>query len=222
MPTNTNPSDKAPDVLRELRQMMPLRKLTYGQHLQLAERQATRLHQLLDQRSPAVDLTWLTELPGVTIVPTPRYKMNGISGLASWSGNGWAIGINKNEPHVRRRFTLVHEFKHVLDAARDRITYSGLKPDRKDAQREQIADYFAACYLMPKMWLRRAWTNGIQDPEALAGLFKVSQQAMEIRLRYLGYTEDEPDRDVASYFRLSGDSEFEIDIANPAFTGLAV
>jgi hypothetical protein len=71
------------------------------------------------------------------------------------------IGVNKGNPHARRRFTLCHELKHVLDADRDKITYKDLTPE----QRESIADWFAACYLMPKPWLRRAWTRGIQDPD---------------------------------------------------------
>ena len=41
----------------------------------------------------------------------------------------------------------------------------------------------------------------IQDPDALAGLFNVSQPAMEKRLRYLGFVDDEPNRSIASYFR---------------------
>jgi hypothetical protein len=51
------------------------------------------------------------------------------------------------------------------------------------------------------LWLRRTWTRGIQDVEALAGLFNVSRPAMEKRLRYLGFIDDEPNRSVASYFR---------------------
>jgi Zn-dependent peptidase ImmA (M78 family) len=92
---------------------------------------------------------------------------------------------------------LSHELKHVIDANRDKITYQGIS----ERGREQIADYFAACYLMPKTMVRRAWTGGLRDPEALAGLFKVSVQAMDKRLKYLQYIDDQPQRPVASYFR---------------------
>jgi Zn-dependent peptidase ImmA (M78 family) len=54
---------------------------------------------------------------------------------------------------------------------------------------------------MPKTWLRRVWTRGLQDPEALAGMFRVSRQAMEKRLHDLGYLDKDPDRAIASYFR---------------------
>lgn len=167
------------------------------EHQRIAERQATRLLRLLGQTGPAVDLAWLTTMKRVTVALLPRWKMEGLSGMTTWDNNHWVIGINKGNPHARRRFTLCHEFKHALDANRDRVTYRHIN----DNQRELIADYFAACLLMPKTWLRRAWTSGIQDPEALAGLFNVSLPAMQRRLRYLGYLDDEPDRATASYFR---------------------
>lgn len=184
-------------LLPELRQLVPVRPLRYQEHLQLAERQAGRLLQLLDQRAPAVNLAWLTELKEVTVVLQPRWKMEGLSGLTTWHNGRWIIGVNKNNSHARRRFTLCHELKHLLDATRDKITYR----DITDGQRELIANYFAACYLMPKMWVRRAWTSGIQDPEALAGLFKVSTEAMQTRLTYLGFIDREPGRSLSSYFR---------------------
>jgi Zn-dependent peptidase ImmA (M78 family) len=168
--------------------------------MHLAEQQAIALHQELKQTGPPADLAWLTQLNKVTVVLQPRWKMEGLSGMTTWDDGHWIIGINKGNPHARRRFTLGHELKHVLDADRDRITYRSINP----AQREQIADYFAACYLMPKLWLRRAWTGGIQDVDALAGLFVVSRQAMEKRLKFLGFIDDQPERTVASYFRTSG------------------
>jgi Zn-dependent peptidase ImmA (M78 family) len=39
---------------------------------------------------------------------------------------------------------------------------------------------------MPKMWLRQAWTSGLQDPAALARHFNVSRQAMQVRLMQTG------------------------------------
>lgn len=193
----TNTNSPSPDVIKELRAVLPLRALTYYEHLQLAERQAIELHRLLDQRGPAADLSWLTELPNVTVVLQPRWQMERLSGLTTWHEGRWVIGINKGNSHTRRRFTLMHEFKHLLDATRDRVTYKAITED----QGELIANYFAACYLMPKAWVRRAWTRGLQDPEALAGLFKVSTEAMTNRLTYLGFLDSETDRPLASYFR---------------------
>jgi Zn-dependent peptidase ImmA (M78 family) len=53
----------------------------------------------------------------------PRWKMDGLSGMSSFDDGHWVIGVNKGNPHARRRFTLCHELKHVLDADRDKITY---------------------------------------------------------------------------------------------------
>lgn len=186
-------------LLTALRRDMPIRPMAFYEHLIVAERQATRLLRQLGQLEPGVSLDWLTDgsLGNIDVVMLPRWRMESLSGMSSWQDGRWVIGINKAQPHARRRFTLAHEFKHVLDAHRDKITYSRLTTE----QREQIADYFAACYLMPKTWLRRAWTGGLQDPEALAGLFKVSQPAMQKRLRYLQFVDAEPDRPVNSYFR---------------------
>lgn len=195
--TAAKPAETPRNVLPELRRLMPTRTLRLYEHLGIAERQATRLHRLLGQTAPATDLTWLTELPGVTVVLVPRWKMDGLSGMTTWDSQRWVIGVNGGNPHARRRFTLCHEFKHVLDANRDKLTYRSLD----DRQRELVADYFAACYLMPKVWLRRVWTGGLQDPEALAGLFNVSLPAMQKRLRYLGFIDPEPERNLASYFR---------------------
>jgi Zn-dependent peptidase ImmA (M78 family) len=201
MNKDNEPTTLTDDFLRTLRRVLPGRPLKPYEHLLLAEQQAIALHGLLKQTGPPADLSWLTSLKKITVVLQPRWKMDGLSGMTTWDDGHWVIGINKGNPHARRRFTLSHELKHVLDADRDKITYRGIRP----AQREQIADYFAACYLMPKLWLRRAWTGGLQDPEALAGLFVVSLPAMEKRLKYLGFLNDEPERSVASYFRRATD-----------------
>jgi Zn-dependent peptidase ImmA (M78 family) len=198
---NINDGNDHTKLLANLRELAPSRPLRLHEHWSIAERQATRLHEVLGETGPAAQLDWLAgnKVPGLIVVLQPRWKMEGLSGMTTWTPNeGWVIGINKGNIHTRRRFTLAHEFKHVLDANHDKITYRGL-----DDKRELIANYFAACYLMPKLWLRRAWTGGLQDPEALAGLFNVSLDAMRRRLRYLGYLEDEPKRVTTTYFRAS-------------------
>jgi hypothetical protein len=197
------PAQPGVTLLTGLRRLMPIRRLAYYEHLLIAERQATRLLSVLGQTEPGVSLEWLADgkLGNIQVVMESRWRMNGVSGMSTWADGHWVIGVNKGNPHARRRFTLCHEFKHILDAHRDSITYQGITAD----QRERIADYFAACYLIPKMMLRQAWTSGLQDPEALAGLFKVSRQAMDKRLSYLQFIDKQPDRPTASYFRRQRD-----------------
>jgi len=43
--------------------------------------------------------------------------------------------------------------------------------------------------LMPRMWLKRSWTTGTQEPRALARQFDVSKQAVQVRLLQIGLTE---------------------------------
>lgn len=53
---------------------------------------------------------------------------------------------------------------------------------------------------MPRNWIKRVWGNGLQDVSTLAALFNVSGDAMERRLKFLGYIEDDP-KPLKAYFR---------------------
>ena len=39
---------------------------------------------------------------------------------------------------------------------------------------------------MPRIWVKRAWTSGVQQLPALARRFGVSQSAMQVRLLQIG------------------------------------
>ena len=71
------------------------------------------------------------------------------------------IVINAGDVYVRQRFTMAHEFKHVLDSPTQAIMFARVR--EPSLVRERVADHFAACLLMPKVWVVRAWTHGIQD-----------------------------------------------------------
>lgn len=116
--------------------------------------------------------------------------MLGESGLSSWVRGAWRIQLNAFEPDVRRRFTLAHEYKHVLDAPLEQQAYIGLRSSGDHHPLvEQVCDYFAACLLMPKKFVKRAWGEGLRDAQSLASHFEVSPQAMHIRLQSLGLIE---------------------------------
>jgi Zn-dependent peptidase ImmA (M78 family) len=87
---------------------------------------------------------------------------------------------------VRQRFSLAHELKHVIDHPFIARAYPDLGLRRGSARAEQVCDYFAACLLMPRPWVKDAWASGIQQIESLAELFGVSTQAMTHRLTDLG------------------------------------
>jgi Zn-dependent peptidase ImmA (M78 family) len=170
-------------VLAILRAKAPHRALDLREAARVAEWQATTLLELAELSAPPTPASLITELPRVLVrsdVDLP------VSGCTSWQNGRWVIILNAAEPLVRQRFSLAHEFKHVIDHRyRDElyIDRPGL-PAR--AQAEQAADYFAACLLMPKRWLYRAWSAGHQRVSELSRLFGVSPQAMARRLEHLG------------------------------------
>jgi Zn-dependent peptidase ImmA (M78 family) len=78
---------------------------------------------------------------------------------------------------------MLHEFKHILDHPyKNRLQLS-------EAQVERLADYFAACVLMPKSKIKWAWGSGQQRIDQLARGFGVSEPAMTYRLHQLGLLE---------------------------------
>jgi hypothetical protein len=170
-------------VLRHLRALMPDRPLEEHEARSVAERQSLRLLQILGQNSPSVDVAAIAELPRIEVRVAPKLP---ISGFSQWTGGRWLIGVNRDDAPQRRRFTLVHEFKHVLDHPFIDRVYADRKGKTDSVFVEQICDFFAACTLMPRPWLKQAWVRGIQDQATLADLFKVSEAAMAIRLRQVG------------------------------------
>ncbi|MDQ7903091.1 ImmA/IrrE family metallo-endopeptidase [Phytohabitans sp. ZYX-F-186] len=182
---------------------MPHRHLTRGESFALAERQANYALQLTGQTRPDVHLDWILDLPKVEVQLAPRYKMDGLAGFTTFTHGRYFIMVNKNDNHTDRRLTLAHEFKHLLDYTAASVIHRALgygDAARQAQYIEDICDHFAACLLMPRIWLKRAWIAGIQDISALAGLFTVSEEDMEKRLRFLGFLDDGP-RPLKSYFR---------------------
>ncbi|GLZ30636.1 hypothetical protein Lesp02_28250 [Lentzea sp. NBRC 105346] len=198
-------------IIKQLRALMPNRPLELHEAKGIAERQATLLLELLGQREPDVDVGLIAELPRIEVKVEPKMNLGGVSGFSQWSRGRWLIVINRDESATRRRFTLSHELKHVLDHPFINEIYSDLGSTEEERHRmtEQICDYFAACLLMPRGWLKSAWASGIQSPAALAAKFNVSEAAMTIRLRELRLIEPRTrhislrglSRPVRSYFR---------------------
>jgi Zn-dependent peptidase ImmA (M78 family) len=191
-------------VIEQVRDLMPRRPLLMTEAYSVAERQAYKLLDLLEIQFPHVTYDKLLSLPNIEIKLEPDYRMTHFSGISRFSHGRWLILIDKNDMHGRRRYTLAHEFKHVIDHSLDKLAYSrlGYGDERlRQAHIEAICQHFAACFLMPKTWVKNSWANGMQDIYDLAALFQVSVTAMEIRLRAMGLLDDEPQRDVHTYFR---------------------
>lgn len=182
-------------VITSLRDLVPIRPLTYGESMRIAELQATRLRILAGVTEPAFAETVISQLPKVQVermFPAP------ISGATQWSHGRWLIVLNGAEALVRQRFSLAHEFKHILDNPFIEVLYPATRTLGSSQRAEQICDYFAGCLLMPRALLKRAWVEGPQDIRKLARRFDVSVQAMQIRLLQVGLIEPSPRCEMAA------------------------
>jgi Zn-dependent peptidase ImmA (M78 family) len=181
---NINTIDRS--VLASLRALVPKRPLTPSEALRIAELQANHLLRYLAIETPTVPEEIISELPRIRVV---REDGLPVSGAAHWNGRHWIIAVSADEPAVRQRFSLMHEFKHVLDHTTKQFIYHDRPFQTAAEQAERVADYFAACLLMPKKVVKSLWYSGHQDVTALAAKLQVSVPALRYRLDYLGLTE---------------------------------
>lgn len=87
---------------------------------------------------------------------------------------------------MERRFTVLHELKHVLDHPTQHVIYDE-RALVSYGERELIADYFARCVLMPANRLRRLFAT-TTDRDLLAARFGVTRRALQQRLSDIGLT----------------------------------
>lgn len=99
--------------------------------------------------------------------------------------SGYAIVINANHPIERRRFTIAHEIAHFIlhkdkigdGIIDDALYHSGLQNDY-----EKEANNLAVKILMPLKAVMEEIDKGAKDLDELAEIFKVTQNAMSVRL----------------------------------------
>lgn len=179
-----------PSIVTRLRDLVPLRPLTSIEALVIAELQATKFVELTGTAAPPVSEELITHLPRLDVERT----LVGIgSGATQWSRGRWHMLIHNGDGRTRQRFTIAHELKHILDSPFAKVIYpvtSQLRPRHDHV--EAYCDHFAACLLMPRAWVKKAWTSGHQSERELALQFDVSAQAMATRLRLLGLSLPRP------------------------------
>lgn len=174
-------------TIRALRDMVPIRPLTQAEALRIAELQATKLLALEGVLNPGVPEGIIAKQPRLQI---ERVPLGDTSGATEWSHGRWLILLNNQESATRQRFSLAHEFKHVLDNPFVRVLYPPIRGMSTAERRERACDHFAACLLMPRSWVKHLYCDdGIQDLRRLAYRFDVSQAAMRYRLNQIGLIE---------------------------------
>lgn len=181
---------RSTSTITTLRALMPDRPLSYPEALTVAELQANRLLELSSITEPPVPNLIITDLPRLDV----EYRDNlPMSGYTEWSSGRWHIVLNRSESPLRQRFSLAHEFKHLLDHPYISRSYADIQSMRPEDVAERICDYFAACLLMPKVWVKSLYFHeGIQDVSILARELVVSQAALRYRLDQLGVVPNVP------------------------------
>lgn len=173
-------------VVASLRDFVPMRPLSRPEAYRIAELQAIRFLSLASVQTPPVPVSAISSLPKLQV---QRLSPLPVSGATEWSHGRWLILLNGGEPVGRQRFSLAHEFKHILDHRFLDLLYHQIPaPDRHDFI-EGVCDYFASSLLVPRPWLKRAWGDGMQNLSELARHFGVSQVAMQVRLTQVGLGE---------------------------------
>lgn len=125
-----------------------------------------------------------------------------MSGASVVDGNGKHIFIKATDPEPRKRFTGAHEIGHLILHGDQAVNYNtNVAPfvlfrdsnAKTPDWREQEANYFAACLIMPADAIharleqyRSARMIGEDTIASLATDFGVSIQAMSIRLAQIG------------------------------------
>lgn len=173
-----------PSLLSRLRSVSPQRATSFDEALRVAELQACKLLDATADDGTSL-VHWDRLLSGQRRLAVV-YEDLPVSGTSHWNGERWIIALNRSESLVRQRFTLLHEYKHIVDHGHVSQLYTGDRRYTSAEQAELAADYFAGCALIPKRQLKAAWGQRMQQPAALAEHFGVSIAAIEVRLSQTG------------------------------------
>lgn len=107
---------------------------------------------------------------------------------------GACVAVNERHPAERKRWTMAHEYAHLL-VSRGQAEVTPIGPQRRAPDSERFADAFAANFLMPRNGLVRRFhelrrgKDGKMPPAVvvqLAHSYRVSVQALTLRLEDLG------------------------------------
>ena len=111
-----------------------------------------------------------------------------ILGMLLSSGNNAAIFYRKDDSYNRRRFTIAHELAHAINHSDNEphIEYRMAEKEMEEDPVEKKANLVAGEILIPLPLLKKEYLKlDIPSSTVLANIFKVSQNVMEARLKYL-------------------------------------
>lgn len=158
------------------------------------EEEANRILQRHGLTSIPIDPVTLANREGIKVHNAKFAKPN-ISGLIAKRGNASSVLVENDDSPTRKRFTIAHELGHFFLHLRDGgefvdtpvdLQRTSVEDGAKGAKQLEIeANQFAAALLMPEDRIRELHRSivGVTD---LARMFRVSEEAMAIRLGTLG------------------------------------
>ena len=113
-----------------------------------------------------------------------------VSGITFWDRDRgcWTIRVRASDDAARRRFTILHEFKHALDHPFSAVLYDP-RYLQGAAQAEMAADAFANTTLMPSQLVRRLVQVDGLSIGRLARRLHVSCDRAALRLSDLNLSE---------------------------------
>jgi len=149
-------------------------------HLQHIEALAENILLKSGQREAPVDVEKIAEKVGLKIIAFEF--ANSISAVLK--KRKLVIGVNKNHSSLRQHFSIAHELGHFLLGHDLGVNEDDFVDDTFDKSLpiEREANIFAAMLLMPKKWVEKSVKEKGMEVPRLAREFKVSEQAMTIRL----------------------------------------
>lgn len=171
------------DVIAELRAMQPRRRMSWPEARSIVERQAATLLDLMHITEPPVPQSVIVSVPGIEVDWREDWPKSATTFVF---GSYARIVVRSTDSHERQRFSLAHEFAHVLTDPSVKTLHGHLGPDQRHEREEQLANYFAACLLMPRPWVRHDYYGGLPAIGKLARRYDVSTEAMTTRLSELG------------------------------------
>lgn len=136
---------QSPSTLRTLRNIAESDNL--AQHpMTVAKLQAQCLRELMGQSASEFNIQTLYTIPKIRIYSIDDLP---VAGTAMWSGNAWCIEVNAALNEDERRFTVLHELKHIIDNPHTTRLFAGGDLAESTHVQEMAADYFATCVLNP-------------------------------------------------------------------------
>lgn len=139
-----------------------------------------------NQKSYPIRITAITEEYGIDVYNLSM--SSNISGAIIKEGDKYVIYVNDKHTPNRQRFTIAHEIAHYIlhkEKIGDNLTDNAMYRSKLSNVFERQANILASEILMPVQFVMQFIEENKSVPE-MARLFKVSEEAMRIRLRQGG------------------------------------